>query len=176
MATQRTEEVSADAAVAYSRPPGQADPAHEADDETRMATKLLVAMVGVSALLAWAAWLLARQDTWSDYLVEIVLLSAFAIVSARFPMQIAYKREMPFDLLVVVLAALVLPPEIAIPVCAIGYLFGFCIRYRFRLSVEGSTPMDVTITHRPTFVLAGHAAQVPLIHEGVNPHIQAHIA
>src|SRR6478735_3998639 len=47
---------------------------------------------------------------------------------------------------------------------------------RFRLSVEGSTPMDVTITHRPAFVLAGHAAQVPLIHEGVNPHIQAHIA
>ena len=36
--------------------------------------------------------------------------------------------------------------------------------------------MDVTITHRPAFVLAGHAAQVPLIHEGVNPHIQAHIA
>jgi len=47
---------------------------------------------------------------------------------------------------------------------------------RFRLSVEGSTPMDVTITDRPAFVLAGHAAQVPLIHEGVNPHIQAHIA
>ncbi|MDF2509815.1 MAG: AraC family transcriptional regulator [Microbacterium sp.] len=47
---------------------------------------------------------------------------------------------------------------------------------RFRLSVEGSIPMDVTITHRPAFVLAGHAAEVPLIHEGVNPHIQAHIA
>jgi AraC family transcriptional regulator len=47
---------------------------------------------------------------------------------------------------------------------------------RFRLSVEGSTPMDVTIAHRPAFVLAGHAAEVPLIHEGVNPHIQSHIA
>lgn len=47
---------------------------------------------------------------------------------------------------------------------------------RFRLSVEGSTPMDVTITDRPAFVLAGHAAQVPLIHHGVNPHIQEHIA
>lgn len=47
---------------------------------------------------------------------------------------------------------------------------------RFRLSVEGSTPMDVTITDRPELVLAGHAAQVPLIYEGVNPHIQAHIA
>ncbi|MBD8062595.1 AraC family transcriptional regulator [Oceanitalea stevensii] len=47
---------------------------------------------------------------------------------------------------------------------------------RFRLSVEGSVPMDVTITDRPAFTLAGHAARVPLIHEGVNPHIQAHIA
>ncbi|MGW8484389.1 AraC family transcriptional regulator [Microbacterium sp. NPDC055903] len=47
---------------------------------------------------------------------------------------------------------------------------------RFRLSVEGSIPMHVTITDRPAFVLAGHAAEVPLIHRGVNPHIQAHIA
>lgn len=47
---------------------------------------------------------------------------------------------------------------------------------RFRLSVEGSTPMDVTITERPALVFAGHAAQVPLIYRGVNPHIQEHIA
>lgn len=47
---------------------------------------------------------------------------------------------------------------------------------RFTLSVEGSTPMDVTISHRGEFVLAGHAARVPLIHQGVNPHIQNHIA
>jgi AraC family transcriptional regulator len=47
---------------------------------------------------------------------------------------------------------------------------------RFRLSVEGSTPMDVTITHLPELVLAGHAVEVPLIHKGVNPHIQEHIA
>ncbi len=36
---------------------------------------------------------------------------------------------------------------------------------RFILSVEGSTSMDVTITHRPEFVLAEHAAKVPLIHQ-----------
>lgn len=36
--------------------------------------------------------------------------------------------------------------------------------------------MDVTITERPELVVVGHAAQVPLIHEGVNPHIQRHIA
>ncbi|CAH0246622.1 Transposon Tn10 TetD protein [Microbacterium oxydans] len=47
---------------------------------------------------------------------------------------------------------------------------------RFRLSVEGSSPMDVTIIHRTELVLAGHAARVPLIHAGVNPHIQQHIA
>ena len=47
---------------------------------------------------------------------------------------------------------------------------------RFRLTVEGKTSMDTRITDRPAFRLIGHAARVPLIHEGVNPRIQAHIA
>jgi len=47
---------------------------------------------------------------------------------------------------------------------------------RFRLSVEGSICMDVTIVTTPELILAGHAVQVPLIHRGVNPHIQEHIA
>lgn len=47
---------------------------------------------------------------------------------------------------------------------------------RFRLTVEGNTTMDVRLTDRPAFRLVGHAARVPLIHEGVNPHIQSHIA
>lgn len=47
---------------------------------------------------------------------------------------------------------------------------------RFRLTVEGSTPMDTRIVDRPAFRLVGHATRVPLIHEGVNPHIQRHIA
>lgn len=47
---------------------------------------------------------------------------------------------------------------------------------RFRLTVEGDSPMDTRITDRPPFRLIGHAARVPLIHEGINPHIQAHIA
>jgi AraC family transcriptional regulator len=46
---------------------------------------------------------------------------------------------------------------------------------RFRLTVEGSTPMDTRITDRPAFRLVGHAARVPLIHQGVNPHIQQHV-
>ena len=47
---------------------------------------------------------------------------------------------------------------------------------RFRLTVEGSTRMDARITERPAFRLLGHAARVPLIHEGVNRHIQHFIA
>ncbi|MER7278594.1 AraC family transcriptional regulator [Dactylosporangium sp. NPDC000244] len=43
---------------------------------------------------------------------------------------------------------------------------------RFRLTVEGSIPMDTRIVDRPAFRLVGHAARVPLIHQGVNPHIQ----
>ncbi|MEV7634142.1 AraC family transcriptional regulator [Microbacterium sp. NPDC089318] len=47
---------------------------------------------------------------------------------------------------------------------------------RFHLTVEGNTPMDTRIADRPAFRLIGHAARVPLIHHGINPHIQAHIA
>lgn len=47
---------------------------------------------------------------------------------------------------------------------------------RFRLTVEGSRPMDARILERPAFRLIGHAARVPLIHEGANPHIRDHIA
>ncbi|NUU07358.1 AraC family transcriptional regulator [Leifsonia sp. C5G2] len=47
---------------------------------------------------------------------------------------------------------------------------------RFRLTVEGSSAMDARIIERPTFRLIGHAARAPLIHTGVNPRIQEHIA
>jgi AraC family transcriptional regulator len=47
---------------------------------------------------------------------------------------------------------------------------------RFRLTVEGITTMDIRIAEQPAFRLAGHATRVPLIHEGINPHIQAFIA
>ncbi|GAB3007241.1 AraC family transcriptional regulator [Saccharothrix stipae] len=46
---------------------------------------------------------------------------------------------------------------------------------RFRLTVEGTNPVDTRITDRPAFRLVGHATRVPLIHRGVNPHIQQHI-
>ena len=35
--------------------------------------------------------------------------------------------------------------------------------------------MDTRIVDHPAFRLAGHAARVPLIHQGANPHIQRHI-
>jgi AraC family transcriptional regulator len=47
---------------------------------------------------------------------------------------------------------------------------------RFRLTVEGSNTMDTRIADRTAFRLVGHATRVPLIHHGINPHIQAHIA
>jgi len=49
-------------------------------------------------------------------------------------------------------------------------------RLRFRLTVEGNEPMHTRIIDRPAFALVGHSARVPLIFEGVNPHIAAHIA
>lgn len=47
---------------------------------------------------------------------------------------------------------------------------------RFRLTVEGSLSMDNRIIQRPAFRLVGHAARVPLIHEGTNAAIQEHIS
>jgi len=47
---------------------------------------------------------------------------------------------------------------------------------RFHLTVEGGIRMDTRITDRPAFRLVGHATRVPLVHEGVNPAIRAHIA
>jgi AraC family transcriptional regulator len=47
---------------------------------------------------------------------------------------------------------------------------------RFRLSVEGNIPMDTRITEKPAFRLIGYRTRVPLIYEGINPHIQSYIA
>ena len=49
-------------------------------------------------------------------------------------------------------------------------------RIRFHLTVEGSVPMDTRITTLPALRLVGHAARVPLVHAGENPHIAAHVA
>ncbi|WP_165068129.1 AraC family transcriptional regulator [Marisediminicola senii] len=43
---------------------------------------------------------------------------------------------------------------------------------RFRLTIEGNSTMDTRIAEPPAFRLIGHSARVPLIHEGINPHIQ----
>lgn len=49
-------------------------------------------------------------------------------------------------------------------------------KLRLRIAIEGSSPMDARITALPRLRLVGHAARVPLVHSGANPHIQAHIA
>lgn len=49
-------------------------------------------------------------------------------------------------------------------------------KLRLSLKVEGDVVMDARIVDKEKFKLIGHAARVPLIHHGVNPHIQAHIA
>lgn len=48
-------------------------------------------------------------------------------------------------------------------------------RMSFRLVVEGSTSMDYRIVTKDAFQLAGLKARVPLVHEGMNPHIVAFI-
>jgi AraC family transcriptional regulator len=47
---------------------------------------------------------------------------------------------------------------------------------RFRLTVEGNITMETRIVERPAFRLVGHAARVPLVHNGINRWIQDHIA
>ncbi|WP_369056159.1 AraC family transcriptional regulator [Kineococcus terrestris] len=49
-------------------------------------------------------------------------------------------------------------------------------RLSFQLTVRGADPMDVRVVDRPAFRLVGHAARVPLVHEGANPRIAAHVA
>lgn len=49
-------------------------------------------------------------------------------------------------------------------------------RIRFHLTVEGSVPMDTRIANLPAVRLIGYAKRVPLIHEGINPHIANHVA
>ncbi|GAB3063471.1 AraC family transcriptional regulator [Micromonospora schwarzwaldensis] len=48
-------------------------------------------------------------------------------------------------------------------------------RMSFRLVVEGSTSMDYRIVTKEAFHLAGRKARVPLVHEGMNPHIVAFV-
>ncbi|ROR37271.1 AraC family transcriptional regulator [Kitasatospora cineracea] len=48
-------------------------------------------------------------------------------------------------------------------------------RLSFRLVVEGSTTMRYRIVEKEAFRVVGRKARVPLIYEGVNPHIAEHI-
>ncbi|MGW4803978.1 AraC family transcriptional regulator [Kitasatospora sp. NPDC004272] len=48
-------------------------------------------------------------------------------------------------------------------------------RLSFRLVVEGSATMRYRIVEKEAFRVVGRKARVPLIHQGVNPHIVEHV-
>lgn len=48
-------------------------------------------------------------------------------------------------------------------------------RMSFRLVVEGSASMEYRIVTKDAFHLVGRKARVPLVHEGMNPHIVAFV-
>lgn len=48
-------------------------------------------------------------------------------------------------------------------------------RLSFRLTVEGSSTMRYRIVEKSAFRVVGRKARVPLIHQGVNPHIVEHV-
>lgn len=48
-------------------------------------------------------------------------------------------------------------------------------RLSFRLTVEGNSTMRYRIVEKEAFRVVGRRARVPLIYEGVNPHIAEHI-
>lgn len=49
-------------------------------------------------------------------------------------------------------------------------------RLQFRLTIEGDTPMRHRIVDKDAFAIVGPKCTVPLIYEGVNPHIDEFIA
>jgi hypothetical protein len=120
-------------AVAYDRPTGQAEPVEIETPSVRAATKVVVILTCVVAAVAWMALVLTRVATSPDPRLVAILFSLL-VLSNIFPLQIAYKQEMTFDLVVVVVAALLLPPVWAIPVAAAGYAAGYTARYRGRLA------------------------------------------
>ncbi|MFD0354960.1 GyrI-like domain-containing protein [Streptomyces sp. NPDC127110] len=48
-------------------------------------------------------------------------------------------------------------------------------RLSFRLTVEGNSTMRYRIVEKEAFRVVGKKARVPLIHQGVNPHITEHV-
>ncbi|MGE7385776.1 AraC family transcriptional regulator [Streptomyces sp. NPDC004126] len=48
-------------------------------------------------------------------------------------------------------------------------------RLSFRLTVEGNSTMRYRIVEKEAFRVVGRKARVPLIHQGVNPHIAEHV-
>jgi diguanylate cyclase (GGDEF)-like protein/PAS domain S-box-containing protein len=128
---------------AYDRPAGQDDPTDVARPGARMATNVLVALTSTVALAFWTGFLLYRNfDSWPYATMAILLL--FAIASASVPLQFAYKQEMTFEITVTLLAALLMPTDIAITVLLTGYVIGYGLRYSGRFGLD--CPYNVSIS------------------------------
>jgi diguanylate cyclase (GGDEF)-like protein/PAS domain S-box-containing protein len=137
-----TQEDPAD--IAYDRPSGQDDPKGTERPGARLATKFAVALVAIVALACWAGFLLTRESRADGQYAVLAIIFLFAIASALFPLQFAYKQEMTFEVVVTVLAALLLPTDMAISACVIGSVVGYSLRYRFRFDVD--CPFNASIT------------------------------
>ena len=122
--------------VAYDRPTGQGDPTTAERRGTRTATQLAVVLVSILAMVAWTGALVYRDSTTDLQTGSAIVVFLFAVASACIPLQFAYHQEMTFEVTVVILAALLLPLEVAITVCVVGYVFGYALRYRGHFGLD----------------------------------------
>jgi len=122
--------------VAYDRPTGQGDPTTAERRGTRTATQLAVVLVSILAMVAWTGALVYRDSTTDLQTGSAIVVLLFAVASACIPLQFAYHQEMTFEVTVVILAALILPLEVAITVCVVGYVFGYALRYRGHFGLD----------------------------------------
>ena len=129
--------------TAYDRPTGQSDPTEVKRPGARIVTNILVISASTVALVCWIAFLLNRDSSNGDQYKIFAVILVFAAGSACFPLQFAYKQEINFEGAVIVLAALLLPPDMAITACVIGYVIGYGIRY------SGTIGLDCPYNARP---------------------------
>jgi diguanylate cyclase (GGDEF)-like protein/PAS domain S-box-containing protein len=121
---------------AYDRPAGQLEVPTLARPEFRPATKWFVASSVVLTLTIWIGFYVRRGALPDDSGLIWLLLFAFAVASARIPLIFAYQQEIEFNVTVVVLAILLLPPHLGMSAVVGGYVLGYGLRYRFRYVLD----------------------------------------
>ncbi|HET7056244.1 MAG TPA: EAL domain-containing protein, partial [Thermomicrobiales bacterium] len=149
-------------AAAYDRPMGQGDPTSLEYPGVRFATKLTVIVVSTVAVALLTGFLLDRVPFTSDQGRILAILFLFSVGSTWVPLQFAYKQEMTFEVAVVVLTALLLPPDLAITVGVLGYMAGYGLRYGGRFAIDA--PYNASV-----FALSISAAEAAFHILGWNP-------